>query len=114
MEGNEAGNRQGEENMTKQTKIKDRKAYMKAYNQRPEVKAYKKAYYQRPEVKAYKKAYNQRPEVKAYKKDNFLIIPNCKGNSTRMFTNGVTKKMKKMIPEMMNEVALKLLKEKKT
>jgi hypothetical protein len=73
--------------MTKQTKIKDRKAYMKAYY--------------------------QRPEVKAYKKDNFLIIPNCKGNSTRMFTNGVTKEMKKMLPGMMNEVALKLLKEKK-
>ena len=51
-------------------------AYMKAYNQRPEVKAYmkayNKAYNQRPEVKAYKKAYkkayNQRPEVKAYNK----------------------------------------------
>jgi len=54
----------------------DKKAYMKAYNQLPEVKAKKKAkmkaYNQLPEVKAKKKAkmkaYNQLPEVKAKKK----------------------------------------------
>ena len=50
-----------------------KKAYDKAYHQRPEVKAHRKAYYQKPEVKAHYKAYNkahrkayyQRPEVKA-------------------------------------------------
>ena len=44
------------------------KAHRKAYHQRPEVKAHRKAYYQKPEVKAHYKAYNQRPEVKAYHK----------------------------------------------
>ena len=67
-------------------------------------KAYKKAYYQRPEVKAYQKA---------YKKNNYIKIPNCKGKATIMYTNGVTKEMKKMLPEMMDKVALKLLREKK-
>lgn len=47
----------------------DKKAYAKAYYQRPEVKARVKAYNQRPDVKArrrtYTKAYMQRPEVKA-------------------------------------------------
>ncbi|HDZ61167.1 MAG TPA: hypothetical protein ENH46_05665 [Candidatus Pacearchaeota archaeon] len=41
-----------------------KKAYMKAYNQKPEVKARKKAYNQKPEVKAHK----QKPEVKAHLK----------------------------------------------
>ena len=35
----------------------DRKAYMKAYYQRPEVKEHKKAFNQRPEMKAYYAAY---------------------------------------------------------
>ena len=47
-----------------------RKAYGKAYQQRPKYKAQQKAYRQRPEVKAHKKAqqkaYRQRPEVKAH------------------------------------------------
>ena len=56
------------ENIHLADNIAERKAHMKAYNQRPEVKerqkAYRKAYNQRPEVKAR----YQRPEVKARKK----------------------------------------------
>jgi len=47
----------------KQCEKAQKKAYQKAYRQRPEVKAQKKAY-----QKAYQKAYRQRPEAKAQKK----------------------------------------------
>jgi len=41
------------------TPVFDKKAYKKAYSQRPEVKAKLKAYHQRPEVKAKLKAYQK-------------------------------------------------------
>ena len=43
----------------------DRKAYQKAYHNKPENKAYRKAYEKKPEVKARVKLYLNKPEVKA-------------------------------------------------
>lgn len=45
------------------------RAYMKAYRQRPEVKEAKRLYEQCPEVKERKRLYNRRPEVKAKKQE---------------------------------------------
>lgn len=49
--------------------VYDKKAYMKAYRQRPDVKAKRKAYRQRPDVKAMGRAYD-----KSYRKRHRLEI----------------------------------------
>jgi len=41
-----------------------RRAYSKAYYQKPEVKEKQRAYHQKPEVKEKQRAYHQKPEVK--------------------------------------------------
>ena len=44
--------------MRKKLMAREAMAYMKEYNQRPEVKAHRKEYYQRPEVKARARTYS--------------------------------------------------------
>ncbi len=49
-------------------KTDKRKAYLKAYYQRPEVKASQKVLHKTDKYRAYQKEYKKRPEVKAYQK----------------------------------------------
>ena len=71
-----------------------RKAYQKAYCQRPEVKAHHKAYYQR------------KVEHQKNHPDEYLDVLGKK-----VYTDGVTKKLKKDLPNIIDYTIKKILRD---
>lgn len=80
-------------------KMKDEKILKMSKEQRKK----QREYYQRPEVKK---------RIREYKNNNYVSIPTSSGGKEYIYTNGVTEKIKKQIPRLMNNVAKKMLRQK--